>query len=362
MNFILFLNKLIQNKNLKRIELQPDYSISSVIKGGWHLSGGHGKISEEQAIEDMYHFVKAGITTFDCADIYTGVEAMIGQFRKKYKAAFLAGDLPPIQVHTKYVPDYNALATLTKEETTRIIDRSLQRLGVEQLDLVQFAWWDYQFPKYLETAVHLSDLQKAGKIRFLGVTNFDHTRIQELLDAGVKIASNQVQYSVLDQRVETKITALAKKHNIPYLCYGAVAGGFLSDRYLNAPDPLPPLENRSLTKYRLIIDEFGGYDLFQKALNVLRTIADEHKVGIAEVACKYILEKPMVGAVIVGARNRNHLRSLQKIDSFTLSEDNLTAINTIVAESKGPNGPFYELERDKTGKHGSIMKYNLNDT
>ena len=263
---------------MERIELQPGYTISRVIKGGWHLAGGHGVISEEQALEDMYAFVKAGITTFDCADIYTGVEELIGKFRKKYQADFLAGDLPPIQVHTKYVPDYGALATLTKTQTTSIIDRSLRRLGVEQLDLVQFAWWDYQFPKYLETAVHLSDLQKSGKIRFIGITNFDSTRTQEILDAGVTIASNQVQYSVLDQRVEGEITPISRKNKIPYLCYGTVAGGFLSDRYLDAPDPSLPHENRSLTKYRLIIEEFGSYQLFQKMLGVLRGIGDNYNV------------------------------------------------------------------------------------
>ena len=346
---------------MERIELQPGYSISRVIKGGWHLAGGHGNISEKQALEDMHHFVKAGITTFDCADIYTGVEELIGKFRKKHQDEFRTGELPPIQVHTKYVPDYGALAALTKEETTSIIDRSLQRLGVEQLDLVQFAWWDYQFPKYLETAVHLSDLQKSGKIRFLGITNFDTKRIQEMLNAGVDIASNQVQYSVLDQRVENNMTALAEKHHIPYLCYGTIAGGFLSDRYLNAPDPIQPFENRSLTKYRLIIDEFGGYELFQEALRALKEIANQHEVGIAEVACKYILQKPMVGGVIVGARNRNHLESLQKLNGFTLDAHDLNKIEAIVSKSKGPNGAFYELERDKTGKHGSIMKYNLNE-
>lgn len=347
---------------MKRIELQSGYSISRVIKGGWHLAGGHGTISEEQALEDMYHFVKAGITTFDCADIYTGVEELIGKFRKKYADEFKSGDLPQIQVHTKYVPDYDALETISKEETTRIIDRSLKRLGVEQLDLVQFAWWDYQFPKYIETAVHLTELQKAGKIRFLGVTNFDTQRIQEMLDAGVNIASNQVQYSVFDQRIEKQMTNLARTHHIPFLCYGTVAGGFLSDRYLNAPDPIPPYENRSLTKYRLIIEEFGSYELFQNTLLVLRQIADKYEVNIAEIACKYILQKPMVAGIIVGARNRNHLRSLQKLNDFTLSDGDIGQIDTMVAQAKGPKGPFYELERDKTGKHGSIMKYNLNES
>lgn len=346
---------------MQRIELQPGYTISRVTKGGWHLAGGHGTIAAEQALEDMRHFVEAGITTFDCADIYTGVEELIGLFRKKYKDEFRDGSLPPLQIHTKYVPDYNVLATLTKADTERIIDRSLQRLGVERLDLVQFAWWDYQFPKYVETALHLKELQEKGKIRYVGITNFDAQHVQELLDAGVALAANQVQYSVMDRRVEKNMTALAQKQQMPYLCYGTVAGGFLSDRYLDAPDPAQPLENRSLTKYRLIIDEFGGYELFQELLHVLRSIANSYGVGIAEIACSYILQKPMVGGIIVGARNRNHLNSLQQLDAFALDSKDLQAIEAVLIKSKGPNGPFYALERDKTGKHGAIMKYNLNE-
>ena len=345
---------------IDRIQLQPNYSISRIIKGGWHLAGGHGNIREAQAIEDMHAFVAAGVTTFDCADIYTGVEILIGKFLQKYKDAFRAGDLPPIQIHTKYVPDYNALATLTKAATTKIIDRSLQRLGVERLDLVQFAWWDYQFPRYVETAQHLATLQKEGKIRHIGITNFDAAHLKEILDAGVPIVANQVQYSLLDQRVEKGSNDLMRKHGIQYLCYGVVAGGFLSDRYLNAPDPSQPLENRSLTKYRLIIEEFGGYELFQQALQALRTIADKYEVGIAEIATKYILQKDLVASAIIGARNIKHLQKLQQLSSFNLEEADLQILQTIVDKAAGPKGPFYELERDKKGKHGAIMKYNLN--
>ena len=345
---------------MERFELQPGYSVSRVIKGGWHLAGGHGNISEQDALQDMLRFVEAGITTFDCADIYTGVEELIGKFIKQQSDAFKSGNLPRVQVHTKYVPDYNALATLTKADTVKIIDRSLRRLGVERLDLVQFHWWDYQFPNYIETALHLGELQQAGKIRLVGITNFNAETMREMLDAGVTIASNQVQYSVLDRRVESDITALAQAQNIPYLCYGTVAGGFLSDRYLGAPEPEPPFENRSLTKYRLIIEEFGSYELFQRLLIVLRNIADRHQVNISEVACRYILQKPMVASIIVGARNTKHLASLQRLDALQLDEDDVTAIAQITNQAQGPGGPFYDLERDKTGKHGAIMKYNLN--
>lgn len=347
-------------RSIDRIELQPDYSISRIIKGGWHLAGGHGDIAAQEAIEDMRAFVEAGITTFDCADIYTGVEALIGQFLKQYKDAFAAGELPAVQIHTKYVPDYDALACLKKADTVKIIDRSLRRLGVERLDLVQFAWWDYNIPGYVETALHLTELQQQGKIRYIGVTNFDSAHLKEILDAGVPVVANQVQYSLLDHRPEQEMNELAAAYHFSYLCYGVVAGGFLSDRYLGAPAPTEPLENRSLVKYKLIIDEFGGYTLFQEALKVLRFIANKYEVGIAEVASQYILQKPMVAGVIIGARNRHHLSNLQKISHFKLDDSDLAMLAEIQRQAKGPLGPVYELERDKTGKHGAIMRYNIN--
>lgn len=345
---------------IERIHLSSDYSISRVIKGGWHLAGGHGLIDQAEALSDMLAFVEAGVTTFDCADIYTGVETLIGQFIRKHKDAFQSGSLPQVQVHTKYVPDYNALASLSKTQTESIIDRSLQRLGVERLDLVQFHWWDYQIPGYVETAMTLMELQKAGKIKHIAVTNFDTLHLQEMFDAGLKIQAHQVQYSVMDRRVETNMLAQAQSHPYHFLCYGVIAGGFLSDRYLGAPAPKEPLENRSLTKYRLIIQEFGSWDYFQACLQLLRNIADQYQVGLAEIAARYILQKAQVGAVIIGARNRKHLNKYNQLFQFELSLIDLGKIETFLKKSSGPNGPFYALERDKTGNHGRIMKYNLN--
>ena len=346
---------------MERIELKPGYSISRVIKGGWHLAGGHGAIDENQAIEDMYRFVQAGITTFDCADIYTGVEALIGKFLKKYQPAFAAGDLAPVQVHTKYVPDYNLLPKLKKADTRQIIERSLKRLGLERLDLVQFHWWDYQFPGYVEAAQDLQALKKEGKIRHLSVTNFDSAYLRQIVEAGVEITSNQVQYSVLDPRPEHDLEAFCQERDISLLCYGTVAGGFLSDRYLDAPDPAAPLENRSLVKYRLIIDEFGGYDRFQQLLHLLRDLADQYGVGIAEVASRYILQRTRVAGVIIGARNANHLHRLTDLAKFQLSGEDMAQLNSFIQSGPQPAGAVYALERDKEGKHGSIMKYNLNE-
>ncbi|MFZ5674929.1 MAG: aldo/keto reductase [Pseudomonadota bacterium] len=341
-------------------DLRPGYRISRVIRGGWQLAGGHGAVDAREAVADLALFCEAGITTFDCADIYTGVEELIGAFRSQYGDKHGAEALKHIKVHTKCVPDLELLPKLRKSDVQAIIDQSLRRLRMERLDLVQFHWWDYTAPGYVGTALWLEELQQAGKIDLLGGTNFDTPRSAELIEAGFPLASMQVQYSLLDARPENGLVALCRKHNVHLLCYGSVAGGFLSDRWLGKAEPKPPFENRSLTKYKLIIDDFGGWDLFQTLLATLRHIADAHRSDIATVASRAMLERPQVGAVIVGARNRHHLAANRAIFDLKLSPQDHAAITAVLAQRRGPEGDTFGLERDRHGRHGSIMKYNLN--
>jgi aryl-alcohol dehydrogenase-like predicted oxidoreductase len=343
-----------------RIELRPGYSISQVLKGGWQLAGGHGSVNETQAVEDMKAFVQAGITTFDCADIYTGVETLIGKFLVRYSDSFKSGAFPPVQIHTKCVPDLNLLPNLTQTHVETTIDRSLKRLGVDRLDLVQFHWWDFSIPGYEKLAKYLADIQKKGKIRYLGTTNIDARHLGPILESGIEVISNQVQYSVLDRRAEADFEKLCPKHNLRLLSYGSLAGGFLTDKYLGVVEPEAPLENRSLTKYKLIIDDFGGWELLQELLKCLRKVADKYNIDIAEVAARYVLQKPFVFGVIIGARHSDHLEKIRKIGGFELSSDDMDNIMQIVGQSTGPLGSVYELERDRTGRHGRIIKYNLN--
>jgi uncharacterized repeat protein (TIGR04076 family) len=340
---------------LEHVEIAPGYRISRVIKGGWQLSGDHGPINAESAPGDMAAFVEAGITTFDCADIYTGVETLIGCFRKQYPS--LAREA---RVHTKFVPDLAVLDRIDRAYVERTIDRSLERLGMERLDLVQFHWWDYASPKYVETALELVRLREKGKIAHIGVTNFDMPKLIELLDAGVPIVSHQLQYSLLDARPENGMAELCRRHNISLLCYGTVAGGFLSDRWLGQPEPPAAPTNRSLAKYQLIIDDFGGWALFQELLQTLRRIADKHGCDIATVASRAILERPGVAAVIVGATNTSHLESNRRIATLRLDDADRQAIAFVQSRRQGPEGDVYTLERDRTGRHGRIMKYDLN--
>jgi len=150
---------------MQRIQLSPGYDISRVIRGGWQLSGSHGAVTSDDPAGDMIAFGDAGITTFDCADIYTGVEELIGQFRARYRDLRGQQALDRIRIHTKCVPDLDILPRITKSYIEAVIDTSLRRLKMERLDLVQFHWWNYAVPRWLETAHWLEDLRQAVELR-----------------------------------------------------------------------------------------------------------------------------------------------------------------------------------------------------
>jgi aryl-alcohol dehydrogenase-like predicted oxidoreductase len=338
-----------------------DYTVSRIIKGGWQLAAGHGSSALERSatIADMFAFVDAGITTFDCADIYTGVEELIGEFLTMLPVSG-NGSPSDVRVHTKFVPDLDALASLRATDVAAVIDRSRERLRMDVLDLVQFHWWDYAVPRYVETALHLERLRRSGAIRQIGVTNFDTRRLRELLDAGVPVVSNQVQYSLIDRRPAGGMSSLCAERAVSLLAYGTLAGGFLSERWLGAPTPATPLENRSLVKYRLMIDEFGGWELFQELLRVLATVAAKHATRIGSVAIRWTLDQPAVTAAIVGARHAGHLPDTRAALGLRLTDDDRAAIDNVLALSREISGEPYELERDREGTHGRIMRYNLN--
>ena len=346
---------------LPHVALASDYTVPRLIKGGWQLAGGHGAVYADAAIADMTAFADAGITAFDCADIYTGVEELIGRFMRHWTNV-RGSDAPPIRVHTKCVPDLDKLPSLTRADIERTIDRSLQRLGVKRLDLVQFHWWDYDIAGVLDAARHLHDLQHAGKIHHLGVTNFDTPHVRAMLDAGVPLVSHQVQVSVLDSRALRDMATLCASRGIGLLCYGALAGGFLHERWLGMPEPQAPLENRSLVKYKLIIDDIGGWALFQRLLHVLHRIAAAHHTTIGAIAIHHVLGQRAVAAAIVGARSTAHLAPTLRATSLTLSAEDAALLDAVLDERTGPTGDVYEMEREKGGRHASIMRYNLNTT
>lgn len=341
------------------MQLTDDYRISRLIKGGWQLAGDHGPVERDRAIADMLAFYDAGFLAYDCADIYTGVEDMLGAFLAALADQRGTGAAGKVKIHTKSVPDMAKLGNLRRSDLETTIDRSLQRLGRERLDLVQFHWWDYDQPGWQQAIGWLDEMRQAGKIDKLGVTNFDGAHLAELGKIA-PITSAQVQFSLLDRRPEQDMAEIAAAQNTHLLAYGVLAGGFFAESWLGQPDPGFVFENRSLVKYRLIIEEFGGWALFQSLLELLAEIGRKHQADIAAVTIRAMLDDPAVSALIIGARYADRLSGTLRALAISLDEADRAALSALLAKAKGPHGPVYALERDRSGRHGRIMKYNLN--
>lgn len=309
--------------------LADNLLICRILNGMWQVSGGHGQINQESAILEMLEYHKAGFTTWDLADIYGPAESYIGEFRKRLPTK----ELSKSQALTKFVPNPGPM---TKSIVEYHIDQSLHKMNTDSLDLVQFHWWDYNNPSYLDAINHLSKLRDEGKIKHLGLTNFDTKRVKIMIEKGFKLISNQVQYSILDQRPEKLMVPFCQKHGIHLLTYGTLLGGFLSEKYLNSPDlHRADLTTSSLQKYYNMIDAWGGWKLFQELLHILSQIAKKHDSSIANVSAKFILDKPAVAGVIIGARLGiiEHRQDNARVFDLQLDSQDYTMISSVTGKS-----------------------------
>jgi len=323
----------MNNMSNKFYQLAPDLTICRIVNGMWQVAGGHGYIDHELAIADMMKYHDAGFTTWDLADIYGPAEDFIGQFRRRLLALKGKEELDRIQALTKWVPQPGKI---TRSIVNENIERSLRRMGANSLDLLQFHWWNYNNPYYMDALKYLSDLRDEGIIKHIGLTNFDTERMQIILDSGLQIVSNQVQYSIIDRRPEVKMIPFCLEHNISLLAYGSLCGGLMSERYLGRIQPTTAeLNTLSLRKYKQMIDAWGGWNLFQELLSTLKRIAQKHNVSIPNVATRYILAKSAVAGVIIGVRLGivNHINNNVQAFNFYLDKSDCDVIDAVCTKS-----------------------------
>jgi aryl-alcohol dehydrogenase-like predicted oxidoreductase/enamine deaminase RidA (YjgF/YER057c/UK114 family) len=221
---------------------------------------------------------------------------------------------------TKWVPKPGPV---TREQVRAAVQRSLDRLQTDGIDLLQFHAWNYADPRWLDCLFWLQELKEQGLIRHLGLTNFDTAHLRIVVHSGIEVVSNQVYFSLIDQRPQQRMTELCLQHEIKLLCYGTVAGGFLSERWLGKPEPAgEALATWSQMKYKRFIDAAGGWEVFQQLLSVADEAARRLGVSIANLACRYILEQPTVGGIIIGARlgESEHIQENLRLFQFALDE------------------------------------------
>ena len=312
---------------ISRHVIGPDLSIARILTGLWQVADQErdGRaIDLDRAADAMAPYVAAGFTTFDMADHYGSAEEIVGRFRARPGA-------PATQLLTKWVPEPGPI---TRAMVHAAVDRACRRMQVERIDLLQFHAWSYAHPAWLDALFYLDELRRAGRIAHLGLTNTDTAHLRLAVESGIPIATNQLCYSLLDQRAAGEMAAYCAQRGIAILAFGTLAGGFLTDKWLGAPEPeWDRLETWSQMKYGRFIRVVGGWEALQRVLRTARAVADRHGVSIANVATRYILDSPAVGGVIIGARlgERAHLEDNARTDALRLTADDRATIAEALA-------------------------------
>lgn len=311
----------------ERFTLAPDLEISRVVTGLWQIADMErdGRTLDLAATaESMTPYVDAGFTTFDMADHYGSAELIAGLYRSAHAGI-------PTQLLTKWVPKPGPVS---RDDVRIAVERAVERHRGKPIDLMQFHAWTFADAHWLDALTYLNDLKRDGLIRHVGVTNFDAAHLRIAVASGIPVLTNQVSFSLLDQRAAGGLSAVCAQYGVKLLAYGTVAGGLLSARWQARPEPPKhDLKTWSLMKYGRFMQAAGGWSALQRVLDVAAQIAGKHGVSISNVACRHILDVPAVAGIIVGARlgERAHIDDNARIASLRFDEADRTALRDVLA-------------------------------
>lgn len=314
-----------------------------LFSGLWQLSSpSWGSAPASKIREHFISHVSQGFTSNDMADHYGDAEIIFGTFRAS------CSNPESIFGATKYC--VFTPVTVTREVVAANITERCQRMKASYVDLLQFHWQFYEDKQYLKA---LQYLQEDSRVRQLGLCNFDTERLEEIVQAGIKVHTNQVQFSLIDSRPVFKMGAACEKYHVKLLTYGTLCGGFIAEKWMDQPEP--ELFHGGITpsqrKYYEMIVNWGGWELFQELLRVLKSIALRHKVTISNVATRWVLDMPYVGAVIVGTRMgvSEHAKENLATYGWHLDEQDQYSIEQILEKSN--RAKLIELLGDCGGEY-----------
>jgi aryl-alcohol dehydrogenase-like predicted oxidoreductase/enamine deaminase RidA (YjgF/YER057c/UK114 family) len=299
----------------ERTLLAPGLEIARIVTGLWQVADmerGGKLLDPTKAAADMAEYADAGMNTFDMADHYGSAEEITGTL-------VAARTHPEVRAFTKWCPPPGPM---TAEVVRAGVQRSLKRLKTDCIDLLQFNWWSFDHLAYIDAVEELAKLREQGLIRAIGLCNFDTAHMRLLLDLDLPIVSNQVCMSLLDRRGTEAMSSLCTERGVRLLTYGVLGGGFLGERWLDAPEPAQ-VDDWSKMKYQRFIQAIGGWSAMQGVLRAAKQIALKHGVSISNVATRWVLEQPAVAAVIVGARlgASEHREDNLRVFGFALDEE-----------------------------------------
>ncbi len=304
-----------------RLRLSDRIEISRALTGLWQVADiekDGATIEPETGAGWLADYAAAGFDTFDMADHYGSAEIIAGRLLAR-------GRSPRPMVFTKWCPPPGPM---TAEVVRAGVTERLARLGVERVDLLQFHWWSFEHPAWLDALHALARLREEGLIAELGVTNFDAAHFNLALSDGVPLLTNQVSFSLMDRRAAGELAEVCERHGAWILGYGTLNGGFLSDRWVGKAEPTD-IADWSKMKYRRFIDAAGGWEAFQTVLAAAARVAEKHGVSVSNVATRWVLEQRRVAGVIIGARlgENVHAEDNLRLFSFALDDDDRATLS-----------------------------------
>ena len=321
---------------LKTVRLgKTELEVSPIAFGTWQLGGDWGQFDEGDAIAAIRQARQLGVNLFDTAQAYGfgASERLLGKALRDD----LDNRRDEVVIATKggqRLTDEGMVRDSSPEWLRKGVDSSLQALGVDHIDIYQVHWPDTSVP-FAETAAALQELVDAGKIRHVGVSNYDAGQMAEFAKTR-PVETLQPPYDLFRRDVEAEILPYCREHDIGVLVYGALAHGLLT----GTMD-----ENTTFAEddWRSSAPFFQGEDFHRnvRVVRELQSFASELGVSVSRLAIAWTLANPAVQVAIIGARHPGHIEDSVSAAALSLSEADLEQIDRIMAGSvpMGGGGP-----------------------
>jgi len=318
-----------------------DLELSAITYGAFAIGGNMWGGNEQQdSIQSVHASLDHGVTTIDTAPFYG-----FGLSEELIGAAIKGKDRSKIQLLTKFglvwdgrnnrqgeyffdaeengkkIPVYKYAA---KESIIAEVEHSLKRLGTDYIDLLQIHWPDATTP-ISETMEAMEILIQSGKIKAAGVCNYDISQLKEAQQR-IKLASNQVSYSMLNRGIETELLPYALENNLGIIAYSPLERGLLTGKYFQQ-DKLKDNDHRN--------GYFGQFDAgkVKTLLGKLTPMAEEKQVSLAQLVLRWTTLQPGITIVLAGARNAEQAIANAKSIHVNLTTAELTTINEALAQA-----------------------------
>lgn len=289
-----------------------DLEVSRICLGTWVFGGDcWGDVDDKVSRRVVEEAVESGVNFIDTAPIYGSgrSEEIVGRAIKGRRDGLVIATKCGLKIK-----DGGIAVDLSPEFIRKDLENSLRRLGVETIDLYQCHWPSDTTP-YKDTFGQLNNFVKEGKIRHIGVSNFDRKQTAKAMEYA-EITTNQVQYSLLDRRIEKELMPFCREKDISILPYGPLGGGILTGKYKDPPE----IKKGDVKDFFYQFYKEPNWSKAKKMVSVLEKIADDREVPVSNVAMSWVLSHSVVASCIVGSRTPEQLRHNVRASELELRE------------------------------------------